>query len=285
VTLVALLLGTLAGFGIVLFIVAMRPAAPAEMRPRRTTGRPRPLVARFGRLNLRIVLAVVLGLVVAFVTRWPVAALFTAAGGFMLPTFFGGKELREKEIGRIEAIASWAEMLRDTLAGAGGLEQSIVASAGVAPQPIRPEVVRLAARLERDRLSVALRDFADELDDPTGDLVVASLVLAADKSPKRLGHLLGTLADSARSEADMRLRIDASRARTRTSVKVVTITTLGFTFGLMVLNRDYLDVYSSFVGQLVLLFIGFLYTTAYVWLARAARFSGTERFLTPELVP
>jgi 5-methyltetrahydrofolate--homocysteine methyltransferase len=81
-------------------------------------------------------------------------------------------------------------------------------------------VVRLAARLERDRLAPALREFADEIDQPSGDLVVAALILAADKSPKRLGDLLGRLATSARANVNMQLRIETSRARVHTAVKI-----------------------------------------------------------------
>ena len=58
---------------------------------------------------------------------------------------------------KVEAIAGWAEMLRDTMAGAAGLEQAIIASAAVAPLPVRRSVATLAARLEHDRLAPALR--------------------------------------------------------------------------------------------------------------------------------
>src|SRR3546814_11393172 len=85
----------------------------------------------------------------------------------------------------IEGIASWAEMLRDTMAAAGGLEQSIIASATVAPPAIRREVAALAVRLERERLPIALQEFATQVDDPTCALVVAALLLAAAKTPKR----------------------------------------------------------------------------------------------------
>ncbi len=104
---------------------------------------------------------------------------------------------------------------------AAGLEQAIIATAPVAPLPIRAEVVTLAVRLEGERLAPALRAFADEVADPTGDLVVAALVLAAEHQAQRLGELLGSLAAAARDQATMRLRVEAGRARTRTSVKVV----------------------------------------------------------------
>ena len=54
----------------------------------------------------------------------------------------------------------------------------------------------------------------------------------------------------------MRLRIEASRARTRTSVKVITVFTVLFAVGLVVFNRDYLEPYDSVVGQLVLGLMG-----------------------------
>src|SRR3546814_15651016 len=122
-------------------------------------------------------------------------------------------------------------MLRDTMAAAGWLELSIISSATVAPPAIRREVAALAVRLERERLPIALQEFATQVDDPTCDLVVAALLLAADKSPKRLGELLGMLAVSARAEVNMRLRVEAGRARSRTSVRVVSIATAPFALG------------------------------------------------------
>jgi tight adherence protein B len=281
VGLLALLIGALFGFGIILLIVGVRGVDTAQLRPRRSThvtalgtGR------RVELLTLRLVLGIVTAAIILLITRWPVAALFCGFGAFMAPTFFGGRAARARQVARIEAIAGWAEMLRDTLAAAGGLEQSIIASAPIAPEAIRPSVLRLAGRLERDRLTVALREFADELNDPVGDLVVAALVLASDKSPKRLGYLLGQLAQAARAEANMRLKIDAGRARARTATKVVTATTIIFTLVVMLLNRDYMDAYGTLVGQLILVVVGVCFTIAFVWLARASRFHPAERFLT-----
>jgi hypothetical protein len=202
----------------------------------------------------------------------------------MAPSMLGGGAVRQAKLDRIEGIAGWAEMLRDTMAGSGGLEQSIIATAGIAPTAIRPEVVRLAARLERERLAPALRQFAEDIDDPSGDLVVAALVLAADKSPKRLGDLLGRLAVAARSDVTMRLRVETGRARTRTSVKVITIFTTLFAVFLMVFSGDYLEAYDSMAGQVVLGLVGACFAGSFVWLARAFREDEGERFLRLEAI-
>jgi tight adherence protein B len=278
VTLVIALLGVLVGLGVVLMIVALRGTEPRPARTARTGEVSKSI--KVEHLLVRLAIGVVVGVIVALVTGWPVAAILLGAVGFLLPTLVGGRAAQMAKIERVEAIAAWAEMLRDTMAGAGGLEQSIIACSGVAPMPIRREVLGLAARLEREKLAPALREFANELDDPTGDLVVAALVLAADKSPKRLGALLGMLAQSARAEVNMRLRVEASRARTRTSVRVVTISTVVFVLGLIVLNRRYLDPYDSLVGQSVMALVGLCFGGAFYWLAKASRFEAEERFLT-----
>jgi Flp pilus assembly protein TadB len=169
------------------------------------------------------------------------------------------------------------------MAGAGGLEQSIMACASISPMPIRREVMHLAARLERDRLAPSLREFAEELDDPTGDLVVASLVLAADKNPKRLGELLGMLAASAREEVRMRLRVEAGRARARTSVKVVIGAVIIITGLVILLNREFLDAYDSIVGQIVLAIVGAWFALWFAVLSWMTKFTETERFLTEDI--
>ena len=270
-------LGALCALGVVMFAVAMRPVAPEEVRPRS-----RPMAdarTRFENLVLRVALGVGAAVVVGVATRWPMAALLVGIAGFLAPSLLGGEAQRKAKLDRIESVASWAEMLRDTMAGSGGLEQSIIATAGLAPDPIRPEVVRLAARLERERLAPSLRVFADDLDDPTADLVVAALILAADKSPKRLGDLLGRLARSAREDVNMRLRVEAGRSRTRTSVKVITVFTTLFAVFLIVFNRKYLEPYDTLQGQAVLGLIGLFFGSAFYWLSRSFRVESEERFL------
>jgi tight adherence protein B len=282
-SMIAGLLGALCAVGAVTFVVAMRPVAPREVRARKSgKTRSKQLSSQFEHFTLRLALGFAAAVVIGALTRWPMAALLCGIAGFMAPSMLGGQAARKAQLDRIEAVAAWAEMLRDTMAGSGGLEQSIIATAGVAPLPIKREVLRLAARLERDRLAAALREFAEEIDDPAGDLVVAALVLAADKSPKRLGDLLGRLAQSARAEVNMRLRVEASRARTRTSVRVITVFTVLFAVGLLVFNRNYLEPYDKAVGQLVLGLIGLCFAGAFIWLARSFRFQGEERFLRME---
>ena len=266
------LLGAGVGLGVVLAWAGWRGVT----FPRSARSPTRPKVER---ATLRLGLAAGAAVVVGAATGWPVGALLAGLAGWGLPGLLGGTKGRAEELARIEAVASWAEMLRDTMAGAAGLEQAIVATATVAPLAIRAEVATLAVRLEGERLAPALRGFADEVADPTMDLVVAALVLAAEHQASRLGELLGSLAQAARDQATMRLRVEAGRARSRTSVKVVVGVTAGLALGLAVLNRSYLAPYDTALGQLVLLLIGAMFAGAFVWLSRMTRPSAPERFL------
>ncbi|MGH9209972.1 MAG: type II secretion system F family protein [Acidimicrobiales bacterium] len=280
-TLVAGLLGALFAVGAVTFAVALRPVEPGEI-PARKRAVPTSGSAR-DQLLIQFVAGAGAAILAGAITRWPMAALLLGIAGFLAPRMLGGGAVRQARLDRMEAIATWAEMLRDTMAGAGGLEQSMIATAAIAPLPIRSQVVRLAAMLERQQLATALQAFADDLDDPAGDLVVAALLLAADKSPKRLGELLGRLAQSARAEVNMRLRVEASRSRTRTAVRVIIMFTLGFAAFLLLFNREYLDPYDSLLGQIILGVIGLCFGAAFYWLSRASQFDEDERFLRTEL--
>jgi len=277
VTALAVLLGAGAGLGILLVALGLRgsvtPRQIQRLDRRRLEGR-----------SLRLAIALGAAVLVGAGTGWPVAALLAGAACWGIPQLFVESKAQAQLIARVEAVAGWAEMLRDTMAGAAGLEQAIAASAPVAPLPIRREVATLAARLERERLGPALRAFADEVADPTCDLVVAALLLAAEHQASRLGELLGTLATAARDQATMRLRVEAGRARTRTSVKVIVGVTLGLALFLAVLNHGYLAPFGSPVGQLVLLFVGGLFAAAFAWLAKMTRPVQPSRFLRLPLV-
>jgi Flp pilus assembly protein TadB len=275
VSALAALCGAGVGLGLVLVIVGWRGVDLP--RPTRRFDR-----RKVERANLRIGLAVGAAVVVGAATGWPVGALLAGLAGWGAPGLLGGAKGGSVAVARIEAIAGWAEMLRDTMAGAAGLEQAIVATATVAPLPIRAEVVTLSVRLEGERLAPALRAFADDVADPTCDLVVAALILAAEHQAQRLGELLGSLAQAARDQATMRLRVEAGRARTRTSVRVIVGATGGLALGLAILNRGYLAPYDSAVGQLVLLLVGGVFAAAFMWLAKMTRPATVERFLGNE---
>ncbi|GAA5169066.1 MULTISPECIES: type II secretion system F family protein [Amycolatopsis] len=268
-----------AGFALGLILIAAglrRREVSAAPAPSRQWARFRAMVS-----SRRAAVALVAGIGAAWLTGWLVGGVLVAVAVLSLPRLLGRDVEHAHQAARIEGIAGWAEMLRDTLTAAAGLEQAIVATASTAPEAVRPIVREVALRIERgDHLTPALRDLADDLHDPTADLVVAALVLASEQQTRQLADLLSELAAEAREQVTTRLRIEADRARTRAGVRVIVGTTLTFALGLVIFNRGYLQPFDDAVGQLVLLLVGGLFGFGFWWLRRIAEHEVPERFLT-----
>lgn len=218
--------------------------------------------------------------VVAYlVTGWLLVSVVTGLVVSAVPALKSKQRLRRDERGLADAIATWTEQLRDTLAGAHGLEQAIVATSLHAPLAISSAVGRLSAQIQYGKLSDGLRRFADDVDHPISDFVSAALITATEYQARDLAQLLGHLAQCARDEGRMRTRIWVGRARTRSSVRIISVVVISFVSGLIVFNREYLSVYSSFDGQVILSGIFILFGISLIMLDQFSRISAPQRFI------
>lgn len=265
-------LGAAVGLGLAIFLAGLAgrrvlPAIDLASSQRRLAS----ATTRFGSVLLA-------ALTVLVITGWPVAAALAGASVIAAPRIVGGKAARERAIARTEAIATWTEMVRDSITAASGLEEAINATASVAPAAIRQEVRLLVGRLERQSLATALVAFGDDLAHPSGDLVVAALTIAARTEASDLSSLLSRLADAIRGEARMRIRVEVGRTRVRTASKVILGVVAATIALLALLNRDYLEVYGDAAGQGVLLIIGSIFAFGGWLLVRMAELDMPERF-------
>ncbi|WP_166353137.1 type II secretion system F family protein [Phytoactinopolyspora limicola] len=271
--LLVIVLGAVVGGGVLLLVVALRGTEPRAPGPARKGS----LLERLGRQTL---LGLGTAVAVLAVTRWPVAAIGAGILVSVWPMLFGGAKVEREAIARLDGLASWTESLRDTIAGAVGLEQAIPATVYAASPSIQPQLRLLADRLRiRVPMPEALQRFADDLDDPSADLVVASLILNSRLRGPGLRQVLTSLADSARAELDMRQRVFAGRASTRRSVQIVVLVSLVFMIGLSVVNRDYVEPYSDPIGQVVLAVVGVLFAGGFMWMKRLSNVEVPDRFL------
>lgn len=281
-TILSLACGAGVGIGI---IVLLRVCGPG-VAPRRSVStygdtRPRASLRRDRRTSWipKLVLGAVSAAVVGILTRWPAAMLIAAAGGAGLPSVLDVTG-RSTATARTEAIAVWTELLRDTLAAASGLSQAIVATASVAPDAIRAEVQMLASRLSNGMpIPEATRMFADEVADPSADLVACALILAATARAQRLVDLLGALADSMREEVAMRLRVEAGRASARSGVRTIVLFSLGFAALLALVAHSYLQPFGSPTGEVMLLLSGAFDGAGIVLMVRLVRDVAPQRLL------
>jgi Flp pilus assembly protein TadB len=266
--------GGAVGLGLFLLCVWAAPMLAERVRGRGALRMPRPG---------KVVFAIAAGAGVWFLTDWPVAGVLAAAAVWWAPQLLGSDAEHNEQVAGVEAVAAWTEMLRDLMAGSSGLHQAIAATAPIAPEPLRVSVQRLADDLRRGRdPRDALFAFSESVDNPTGDLVASALSMAASRHATDLGVLLGALSESARDQAAMLVKVSASRARLRTSSRIIMGATLGMGSFLLLFNPEYLEPFDGVLGQLVLAGIGALWGTAVVWMTRMSRFSLGPRVLAPQ---
>lgn len=180
----------------------------------------------------------------------------------------------------VEAIAVFTELLRDSVAAAAGLEQAIAISAEACPTRLQPHVRRLVARLQYGRVDDSLRQFASEIGHPSCDFVVAALLTSVNHQTRDLGSLLTQLSESTREESRLYLRVWVSRARTRTAVRIVSVSLAVFVAGLMLMSPQYLRAYGSPGGVLVLVIVVTGFSTGLLLLDRMSRFAPQVRLVT-----
>lgn len=274
--LIALLGGAMAGAGIWLLVAFLIGWSPTERLGSSLGGRLSP-----AELGKRLTIGGGLAIVALVLTQWLVVAIGVGLLGFFGPALFGGARSGRTEVARVEALASWTESLRDTIAGAVGLEQAIPASYHAAAPVLKPPLALLIDRLRtREPLPDALVKFGNDLNDPGADLVIAALVLNARLRGPGLRDVLTALSQAAREEMDMRNRIEASRASTRRSVQIITILTLVVVFGLRFLNPSYVEPYDTFGGQVTLGLVCAIFAVGFLWLRSLSRYDTSQRFLT-----
>lgn len=122
----------------------------------------------------------------AAATGWVVLVVLLPLAVVGLPSLLATSDAAPR-IARMEAIAEWTRNLSGVLTAGQALEQALHASLRSTPDAIRPGSQPVIAGRLRARWSTAaaLRAFADDLDDATGDLVVAALILGSCKRGRR----------------------------------------------------------------------------------------------------
>ena len=249
---------------------------PAASAPRRTLS-----TVSVRRLGVRFVGAVALGSLVVVASSWLIPGVVVGAGAFWaIGGWQGRSRSSQAEIARLDALASWIENVRDVLMAGEQPVGAITSTVAASPPIIRPQVRRLAAGLGRQDPDVVLRRFADDLDDPLGDLVAAGLAIAIRRGARTV-PVLTALAEQTRQQVDRRRLVEAERAPTRREVQALTSIMGALVVGLLVLGRSqYLDAYDEPGGQLFLGASLAGYVALIVRVQRLAAFPRPSRFLT-----
>lgn len=275
----AALSGALIVAGVLGIIAGARPAPPRPPAPARPSvwrcrWRAVPRPRRWAALA-----ALVVGVLAAVVTGWVILIVLLPAAVLGLPLLLA-TSAETGRIARLDALAEWTRNLSGVLTAGQGLEQALIASLRSTPAAVRPPVARLVARLRaRWPTDEALRAFADDIDDATGDLVAAALILGARKRGPGLAAVLTGLSESTAAEVRARRQIEADRAKPRATARVVTLLSSG-ALGVLALTGQFLAPYGTPIGQMVLLVLLGCYIAALLWLQRMAASTPPPRFLS-----
>lgn len=274
-TLVALLAGiALAGAGLLLVSglkkVPVTPSRKVRITPAqawsRFTRRPAGKAGR--QRDLRLLAAVAAGLAIFLFTGWLIAIPLVPAVVFLLPILFG--RAPSSDIPLLEALDRWVRTLATTLPGGRSVTQTLKASRTNAPPLLADEIGELVDRLNWGwDPQEALQRFADRLDSPDADAVVASLKLAITHTEGISANLLG-IADSLQERLRATRQIENERDRPRQTARIVTIISALMIASTALFGRGYFAPYNTPLGQLIVAGLALAYVGSLVLLYRMA---------------
>ncbi|WP_313404837.1 type II secretion system F family protein [Aeromicrobium sp.] len=273
IVLIPALAGALVVAGVIGLFIGLRPSERVDRppRPHRTP--------RLSKQTLRLLLAGVAAGVLAFaITGWVLALVATPVAFVGLPVLLSSSSAQQRIV-RLEAMEEWTRTLAGVLTVGVGLEQALVTSLRSTPAAINPDVTRLVSRLRaRWKTEDALRAFADGLDDATGDLVAANLILGAQRRGAGLASVLEGLAESVAADVRARRQIEADRAKPRATARWVTLISVGVLV-VLAISGTYVEPYRSPLGQVILVLLLAAYVATLVWMKRMAIGRPMPRFL------
>jgi tight adherence protein B len=208
---------------------------------------------------------------VGLITQWPVGALIGAAVGWTLRSALSSAS-PNRVTNRLDALATWIETLRDSVAAHRGLMAAIESTVPSAPASLRPNIEALVIRIKSGTpLDRAFAALASELADASADEAIAPLILAARFGGADLQNLLGTAAANTREQLALVQRTEVARAKPRREMRLVVVVTLGFVLATLTIGHGYFAPFSTTTGQIVLVVIAGLFAVGFGMMNRLSR--------------
>lgn len=261
---VAALAVVLIGTGLIVGIYGMIPREVRTGAPRKPAHHKRLAAATVVKLGG----GAAVGVVLAVVTGWVILVALVPLAVVGIPWVLRGNQSK-REIEKLDALDEWSRVLAGVLSAGLGLDQAIMASQASTPAALRPQVDALVARL-RSRMTTerALRQFAAEVDDTTGDKIAMTLLLGSRRPDVPLSPILTAMAQSVAKDVAARRAVQAERVKQDSVVRYVVLITLIVFGGFLLLGGQYVAPYGSALGQPVLAVLIAAYVGVIVWLRK-----------------
>lgn len=288
---IAALTGGLLVAGVLLLVAGFRRTAAPVRRGRderladqwaRLTRRPTGAAGR--RRDVLLVIGIAGGVVAFALTGWLLAVVVVPVAVVGLPLLLASPPNRDIDL--LEALDRWVRTLSSTLPTGKSITDAVRTSRRTAPPLLADHVNLLVARLD-DRWTSrdALMAYADALDSPDADAVVAALVLASHRGGLGASTTLTALSDSIQDRLSALREIEAERSKPRIVVRQITVITVVVLGLALVLGRQFFEPYGTPLGQAILAVLLSIYIASLVMLRRMTDPRRRERILHRSIAP
>jgi Flp pilus assembly protein TadB len=190
---------------------------------------------------------------------------------------------KPRDIELLEALDRWVRSLAATLATGKSITDAMRISRRTAPPLLADEINLLVTRLNnRWETRDALMRFADAIDSPDADGVVAALILASSRGANGASVTLQALADSIQAQLKGRRAVEVERSKPYVVVRQVTVISLSTLVLVFILSPDFFAPYRTPLGQTLLSVLLIIYVASLLLMRRKAQQPDRPRILVGE---
>jgi tight adherence protein B len=246
--------------------------ARVTRRPQGSPGRQRDLI---------LLLSMIIGCLLAMLTGWLILIVVLPLLALGLPYLLILPKPRDIQL--LEALDRWVRSLAVTLGTGKSITDAIRISRRTAPPLLADEINLLVTRLNnRWETRDALMRFADAIDSPDVDGVVAALILASSRGANGASVTLQALADSIQAQLKGRRVIEVERSKPYVVVRQVTVISLSTLVLVFLLSPSFFAPYRTPLGQTLLSALLIIYLASLLLMRRKAHQPDRPRILVGE---
>lgn len=262
------LLGAGIGAGILIVIIAFAPPSAKDKVGSPVSSKVQDPVTR--RSAIAAVVVGLLGLLLAGNLVGLIVGMVAGALGY---SALAGSSSTKDALARLEALATWMEMLRDAVMSHRGLFAAIESTAESAPAEIRSYVQECVALVRTGaRMDDAFINLAVKLDSAAADETLAPLVLASRFGGTDLGGLLSLAASNTREQLTIWQKAEVERAKPRRDMRLVLIVTALLVGAMILFGGSFLKPFtSSLVGDMAGIAVAVLFGIGFFFMNRLSR--------------
>jgi tight adherence protein B len=223
----------------------------------------------------------IIGCLLAMLTGWLILIVVLPLLALGLPYLLILPKPRD--ILLLEALDRWVRSLAVTLGTGKSITDAIRISRRTAPPLLADEINLLVTRLNnRWETRDALMRFADAIDSPDVDGVVAALILASSRGANGASVTLQALAYSIQAQLKGRRVIEVERSKPYVVVRQVTVISLSTLVLVFLLSPNFFAPYRTPLGQTLLSALLIIYLASLLLMRRKAHQPDRPRILVGE---